>query len=660
VLLALLLGMSRRPGAMAAAVRLDRALGLKDRIGTAESIRQGRTRGELADLARVQAERLARTIDIRRATPIRIRRSWAAGVALSLLLGAGVAFLPELSRATRAATTSSSPQLAEQRTEIVETISDAVADLDPDTLDPETREDVETLEALAEQLTNESATATELSDARDQSAAQLEEVADRLAEQARRNLDAVDEVTRRFDGIRTPDEATPPTEALADALREGDLEEAAERFDDLMESGEETSTEEREQLARELRELGEQLNAPPEDPEAGRQTEEISRALEDLGLDEETARELLEQVDPEAMQEALEQQDLDPEAMRRLAEDLERLREQEQVREQADEQQRRLGEAFEDAAEQLEPREPEPTEETQEPSEPQPQQPQEPPGAQREQSDPQQQGQTEGQRQQQEEQQGQEQQQQQQPAREQPGEPPGQPQEQPGERTQEVPQAGDGEQQQQQQPQQVPQQVPGQPPQEGPTQEVPVPGEEPPDAGRPPARRPSVSEMLREMERMQREGEGQQQDSERLRQAARDLADSLTDQEKRELAERWMQRPQADPGGTRLGAGQLDEQPPDGAAPFETIEDVDLREEGAEDEGRIIAEWLGPEGGEGEPALPARGRARARAARTEAERAVEKAVVPSRYAKYIRRYFGRLEETVDKAAERTPAEGGDA
>jgi hypothetical protein len=149
---------------------------------------------------------------------------------------------------------------------------------------------------------------------------------------------------------------------------------------------------------------------------------------------------------------------------------------------------------------------------------------------------------------------------------------------------------------------------------------------------------------------MQREGEGRQQDSERLRQAARELADSLSDQEKRELAERWMQRPQADPGGSRVGASRLDEQPPDGPGPFERLQDVDLREEVGQDEGRIIAEWLDPGSGDGEPALPARGRARARAARTEAERAVEKAVVPSRYARYIRRYFGRLEETVDKAA----------
>jgi hypothetical protein len=107
-----------------------------------------------------------------------------------------------------------------------------------------------------------------------------------------------------------------------------------------------------------------------------------------------------------------------------------------------------------------------------------------------------------------------------------------------------------------------------------------------------------------------------------------------------------------------MGEGRLDEQPPDGPPPFERFEDVDLRGDG-QVEGRTIAEWLGPHGAEGEPGPPARGRALARKAQTEAERAVEKAVVPSRYHKFIQRYFGRLQETVDKAAAAEPASGDD-
>jgi hypothetical protein len=210
-------------------------------------------------------------------------------------------------------------------------------------------------------------------------------------------------------------------------------------------------------------------------------------------------------------------------------------------------------------------------------------------------------------------------------------------------------------------PEQVPQEVPGQAPDQAPPrspqppQQVPGAGDE---AGEHPQQRPSVGEALRQLERMRREATDRQHDSERLRQAARELADTLSEEEKRELADRWLPKPDTGPGPSRVGAGRLDQQTPDGLPPFDTFEDVDLRPD-EENEGQIILDWLDPLGADGEPAPPARGRALARQAQTDAERAVEKAVVPSRYHRYIRRYFGRLEETVDRAATGSAAAGDD-
>jgi hypothetical protein len=201
----------------------------------------------------------------------------------------------------------------------------------------------------------------------------------------------------------------------------------------------------------------------------------------------------------------------------------------------------------------------------------------------------------------------------------------------------------------------MPQETPGRPPDQGPRQQMPAAADE---TGTEPQQRPSVSDTLRELERMRREATQRGQDSERLREAARELADNLTEDEKRELAERWLPNPDTESGTSRVGSGLLDEQTPEELPPFDTFEDVDLRGDDA-DEGQIISEWLGPEGGDGEPAPPARGRALARKARSDAERAVEKAVVPSRYYRFIQRYFGRLEETVDKAAGTTAPPGDD-
>ncbi|MHC4718060.1 MAG: hypothetical protein ACYS5V_13895, partial [Planctomycetota bacterium] len=582
VAVALALSLSIRPSGLATAIRLDRALGLKDRLGTADAIRRGRARGELADLARLQAERLAEALDVRLATPIRFTRIWAVAVLLTVGLWAGVAFLPAFVPGAGAATTSNTPQLTRQSADIVETISDAVTDLDREGLDAASREDLETLDELARQLSGEPATEAELAEARDRSAAQLEQVADRLAEQSRRTLEAVDDVTERFSGIEVPPEAPQPVEALAEALRDGDLDQAADRFDELMDGREAMTPQQHEQMAQELRQLADQLEPPPDDPDLVQRADEIREALEDLGLDEESARELLEQMDPKAREQALREQDLEPDAAQELAEDLQELREQQQVREQANEQQRQLAEALEDAAEQhdrQEPRqqqpgeppeaqpepqpEPQPGQPRQEPGQPVQEVPQERPG---EQPQAQPEGQPEGQ------------------PEPQPG---AEPQQGPGQVPDQVPQPAPG-QAPDQAPQEVPRQAPDQAPPQHPSQPVPVGSDE---AGEQRQERPSVGEALRQLGRARRDAMERRQDSERLRQAARELADTLSEDEKRALAERWLPKPDPNPGAGRVGEGLLQEQPPDGTPPFDTIEDIDLRGD-AEDEGRIIAEWL--------------------------------------------------------------------
>ena len=186
------------------------------------------------------------------------------------------------------------------------------------------------------------------------------------------------------------------------------------------------------------------------------------------------------------------------------------------------------------------------------------------------------------------------------------------------------------------------------------------PGEQP---GETPGPQPSVSELLRQMQEMQKDAQGKQADSERLREAARKLADTMTDEQKQQLLEQWMRMQSTDqdkPGTPPEGMGGggdpggekdsdvLDQQrtrPPPPA-----FEDVDLRDldEQIRQNQQIIAEWLSDAPLEGAPTpAGAGGRAAVRRARNAAEQAVEKSVVPSRYHEFIRRYFDRLEKSVD-------------
>ena len=88
---------------------------------------------------------------------------------------------------------------------------------------------------------------------------------------------------------------------------------------------------------------------------------------------------------------------------------------------------------------------------------------------------------------------------------------------------------------------------------------------------------------------------------------------------------------------------------------LQNIEDLDLRDTDDAGEGQVIATWLGEESRPGEPGRGTQ--PLVRRAQSEAERAVEESAVPSRYAGIIRRYFGRLNETVNRAAGQAPARG---
>ena len=639
--IAIVFAVLRRPSSFDIAVRLDRRLGLKDRMGTGVAIRHDRTRGELTELARLDAQRVAQTVDVRRATPIRLTPIWPVALVMGGGLAAGIAFLPALDAAGAQEPPATRAALERQRTEIVKTIDETVDALDQESLDTISQQDLDTLERLARQLGEPTSDEIELARLRDESAATMQEMADRLARDAQRNLEVVDEVTRRFASAELPDAPShePPAELreFLDAVRRGELDDAAERFDELLQRADELPAPSREDIARELRELSERLDRQPGPDDAGgtdeTEVERLREALDDLGVDEQTIDEILDEPDParadraleEALDEAAHDQTrdqtddqtddqtgdqisdqttdqttdqtrepptgprdestqqtpdesrADEEIRRRIAEDVATAREKQQVGEQADEQRQRLSKALEQAADEL-----------------------------------------------------QSQQQQQQP-------------------TERVPR-------------------PDQPDPSGAEQDA---GQE----GETPGTQPTVSELLRQMQQMQQEAQGKQADSERLREAARKLADTMTDQQKQQLLEQWMRmqgtdQDKPDTPPERLGGrgdpgsekdGDLLEQqrtrPPPPA-----FEDVDLRDldEQIRQNQQVIAEWLSGEPFEGAPApAGAGGRAAVRRARNAAEQAVEKSIVPSRYHEFIRRYFDRLEKSLDTPPTAKPdADGG--
>ncbi len=648
-----------RPAPWSVAVHLDRTLHLKDRLATAEAIRRGRIHDDgLAALARRDAQRVAGSIDVRAAAPVRLTGVWAGDTAMVALLWLGVAYVPAL--AWGDPPTDRAEKLQERRSRLVESITETVAGLDEIVVDEATREQLDALDRLATQLDRTPAE-SDLAEARDEAAARLDEVADRLSDLAERDLGAIDEVTRRFQGIDAP-QSSAAGEALASALRAGDFDEAAGQLDELLEDPGELTEVQRRELAKHLRTLSERLEriSDATNGDTTERREQLEQALRDQGLDEPQIERILDG-SPQTVDETerdLQRRNVDDEISRRLARDIKRLNEQLEREEQARRDTEAVADALDRAANDL-----------QSPPEQDRPQDQPPPGPQRR---PEPDGPADSTADQKDGSSA---------APEQRDDGAGSPQRPPGqsidpgsERTpgghvqpdapaQRPPTSGrePGEPQPGSPETPVPPRNDDQnPPSSGRAGEKPVPGETSPPSGTPdaagaeaPERQPqagpdrSPAQTLRELAERRRSGEERHRTSERLRRLARELSEDLTDRERQRWARSWQ----------RQSTGELRPDPIGAADPqlaVHDVESVDLRGDEAAD--RLITEWLGRESGEGAPGRTDRGEARRliRRAREGAQRAVNESGVPSRYHDLIRRYFGRLEETVRKASTGTP------
>ena len=612
-----------RPELLAVAVRLDRGLGLRDRLGSAEAIRTGGVQDAgFAGLVQQDAERVAQALDIKSATPIVVTRGWIVAGGLIAALGLGFAFVPPLTRTTRgqdwAHTAEDQAELQQQQQEITQTIQEAIAAIDDDTLDDRRRDDGSSWQGLAEQLGNEGASSDEVAEARDRSAGELAALADRLAEQSQRNLRAAEAVAERFAGVE-PADAPMSAQEFAEALRNGEFGEAADLLDELMARKEDLSAEQRSEVAEHLRDMSEQLTEPS-DAAIDEQFDSAREALRDLGLDEQDVDDLLgDETSTDDLQRALEEADVDEDVAQELVDDIERSKQQQQVDKQADDEARSLSEAMEDVADQLE--------------RPEPKSSDQPPQPEANQSGDQREGRPAEQR-----------------SADRSSDQRDATTDEGGvaERREVAVEPAEGEQPQSPPSEPDDQQSGDQPQREVQERSAPPPGEPPgvqpqpsPDNGS----RRSLQEMLRRLAGAQRDADKGQADSRRLRDAARKLADTLSEQEKQRFAEQWLREFGSKPGTD--DAQRAETSPPESPI-FRETETVDIG--GDEAAKNIIARWLGDEVIEGEPQRTQRSGEVIRRAQSAAEQAVDQTAVPRRYHELIQRYFGKLDETVQRAA----------
>lgn len=360
-----------RPRPLDLAVHLDRALALKDRLGTAHLIEKRSLRnlsdesGAFAEFVQRDAQRLTDNLPLARATPITITGVWITTAVLAMALWLGAAYLPMMPLFDRngSTTVARADQTAqqEQARKAAEVMRQAVQDVPRDpTADPQLEQELAAIDRLAQQM-SESGTPEAAERSRQEAAARLADVADRLAEQSRRDLAASEQLAERFAGMNAPGRPEAPLAAhdLDNALKRGDFDQAARELDELLNSAEDISAEDRRRLAESLRNAAQefQKDSPPASDADADNREQLERTLADQGVDRQAIDEMLNNESPpqrEDIERMLRERNVDEDIAGKLARELEELHDDQQARDQAQQDMKDVGESLDDAANQLE------------------------------------------------------------------------------------------------------------------------------------------------------------------------------------------------------------------------------------------------------------------------------------------------------------------
>ncbi len=368
--LAALAGLFVRPGTMLeAAVEVDTALVLKDRLGTALALARGGNADSATDpfvaMAIEDAEQAAASADARRAVPIRFGRSWGTWPVLMMataLVGVLMQPLHLLAARTSGGRPTITPEQVAQAQEEIRKAAEAIKDPEDPTKpdEPLSAEAQRLLDKLNEELTQGTMSPDE---ALAMAAGQMEQDADALArekEKSNARDDALKEALAEAAGAAGGSEsaAGEPGEQVGDplteALEEGDLESAAQAAQQLAESieAQKLSDEELTAQAEALEQMAQSMeqSAKEQEQQAKEQAERQMESLQKQGFSKEDAQKMLQESDPSALEKMMRERGMDQESAQRLAQEMTKQNRQRQAREQSAQESNRMSQAMRDAA----------------------------------------------------------------------------------------------------------------------------------------------------------------------------------------------------------------------------------------------------------------------------------------------------------------------
>jgi len=321
-----------RKGMVDAAAEVDTALKLKDRLASGLAL-ESRTKDDpFASIALDEASTLASRISIHHAIPVRPERTWWWWpVTAAAFLGIGI-FVPHLrllqNREERLAAIEQTA--AQQKTEKAldiasKKLEDALGPSDPETGDFELSKELSKLQQLQDQM---QAGLKDPKEAAAEAASQIDELAQQLDNRAAEaeaadnaSKDLLDQAAKDL----APEPGTEEVDRLIEAMRKGEMEEAAKAAEALEKAAENMSEEDAAKAADRLQNYADAVDraAHQASQNASDQAQKSAQDMANRGLSQDAASKLAQNANAGASQSDLEkqlqQQGMSQEAAREMA-----------------------------------------------------------------------------------------------------------------------------------------------------------------------------------------------------------------------------------------------------------------------------------------------------------------------------------------------------
>lgn len=365
----------KRRGWFDAAVEVDTRLKLRDRLGTALAFERAAAKGSntngAADdpfiaMSLAEGEIAADGIDLKRAIPLRVGNSWTVWPAIAGATACAGLFLEPMrlleAKPPQALITYSSDQVraAEQAIEKAAEQVDPEASATPDKQDPALDTHREALDLLKKQLVEGRKSPDQAlagaAGVLEEEAAQIQRDAERqqaAADASRESLAGVPPEPPSGESSQSDPHAGADSTELREALRRGDPEQAAAALRELREQLQRMPAAQREKVAREMERLAGDLDkaAAQQDARAETDRDDDLKTLQDMGLNPDEARRMLDQTDAKDIEKMLRERGVDEQTAEQMAEQMARRNAEREAREQSAEQTNRLSDAAKQAAE---------------------------------------------------------------------------------------------------------------------------------------------------------------------------------------------------------------------------------------------------------------------------------------------------------------------